>query len=129
MFTLTGAAARQVQESASNSDAQALALRVAAQPDADGGVQYGMGFDDPQEDDLLLDLHGVAVVIGLESQRLLQHVVLDWVELEPQTFNFIFIDSRVQGAAPAGGASCATACGGGSGGCGPRGCAGTGGTP
>lgn len=127
MFTLTEDAARQVQLAASDSGAQELALRIAAQPDADGGVQYGMGFDDPKEDDLMLDLYGVAVVIGIESQRLLQHIVLDWVELEPGTFNFIFIDSRrMQGTAQADGGACATACG--SGGCGPRGCSGAGGT-
>jgi iron-sulfur cluster assembly protein len=121
MFTLTDAAARQVQVAVRDADAQELALRIAAQFDDAGEVQYGMGFDDPKEEDLLLDLQGIPIVIGSESQHLLQHILLDWVELEPGNFRFIFIDSRMQGAAHAGGGACATGCGSGSGGCGSGG--------
>ena len=119
MFTLTSAAARQIQQAASASGADEMALRIAARIEADGSMQYGMGFDDPKDEDMKLDLEGVAVVIADESQELLDDTTLDYVELEPGEFNFIFIDARQsQGApepAPSGGC--------GSGGCSTGGCA------
>ncbi|MDO8767993.1 MAG: iron-sulfur cluster biosynthesis family protein [Burkholderiaceae bacterium] len=122
MFTLTPAAARQIQQAASASGAQEMALRIAARVDADGSTQYGMGFDDPKEEDMKLDLDGVAVVIADESQELLADTVLDYVELEPGEFNFIFIDGGqspcVTEQASSGGC--------GSGGCSGGGCASTG---
>ena len=118
MFTLTSAAARQIQQAASASESQEMALRIAARVDVDGSMQYGMGFDDPKDEDMKLDLDGVAVVIADESQALLDDTVLDYVELEPGEFNFIFIDGRQsQGApepAPSGGGGCGT------GGCGSK---------
>jgi iron-sulfur cluster assembly protein len=97
MFTLTPAAARQIQQAASGSDTQNLALRIAARVDADGTVAYGMGFDDPKDDDMKLELEGVAVLIADEYQDLLNDIVLDFVELEPGEFNFIFADGGLMG--------------------------------
>jgi len=122
MFTLTSAAARQIHQAASASGAQEMALRIAARVDADGSMQYGMGFDDPNEEDMKLDLDGVAVVIADESQELLDDTVLDYVELEPGEFNFIFIDGRQSQGAPAQASSGGCA----SGGCGGGGCGSTG---
>ena len=94
MFTLTTSAAQQIQQAAASSGAQEMALRIAAKIDPDGSKQYGMGFDDPTEEDMKLDLKGVAVVIAGESQLLLADTVLDYVELNPGEFNFIFINAR-----------------------------------
>jgi iron-sulfur cluster assembly protein len=102
MFTLTGAAARQIQQAAHASAAQHLALRIAAKVDADGSIQYGMGFDDPREMDLKLDLNGVAIVIGAEHQELLHNTTLDFVELQPGQVNFIFVDENLSRPASAG---------------------------
>lgn len=104
MFTLTDAAARQIQQAANDSAAQHLALRVAAKIDADGSIQYGMGFDDPNEMDLKLDLNGVAIVIGAEHQELLLNTTLDFVELQPGEISFIFVDERLS--KPASGGHC-----------------------
>ena len=93
MFTLTTSAAQQIQQAAASSGAQEMALRIAAKIDPDGSKQYGMGFDDPTEEDMKLDLKGVAVGIAGESQVLLADTVLDYVELNPGEFNFIFIDA------------------------------------
>lgn len=94
MFTLTTSAAQQIQQAAASSGAQEMALRIAAKIDPDGSKQYGMGFDDPTEEDMKLDLKRVAVVIAGESQVLLADTVLDYVELNPGEFNFIFINAR-----------------------------------
>lgn len=117
MFSLTSAAAKQIQQAAEASGANELALRVAAKKDAEGASQYGMGFDDPSEEDMKLNLQGIAVVINGESQELLFDTVLDFVEINPGEFNFIFVEashpSRDTGSS-------------GSGGCGSGGCSGGG---
>lgn len=91
MFNLTPAAARQIQTSAQASGAADMALRIAARRDPDGELQFGMGFDEPQDDDMRLDLHGVAVVINMTSQPLLEGTLLDFVEMNSGEFNFVFI--------------------------------------
>lgn len=117
MFSLTSAAAKQIQQAADDSGANEMALRVAAKKDADGALQYGMGFDDPSEEDMKLDLQGISVVINGESQELLFDTVLDFVELNPGEFNFIFMQASYP--------SCDTGSSG-SGGCGNGGCSGGG---
>jgi iron-sulfur cluster assembly protein len=124
MFNLTPAAAQQIQQAAQASGAAELALRVAAKKDAAGDMQYGMGFDDPKDEDMKLDLEGVAVVIAGESQELLFDTVLDFVELNPGEFNFIFVPSSH----PSCGSGSVTTGGCGSGGCGGGGCASKGAT-
>lgn len=120
MFTLSSAAARQIRQAASASGAQQMVLRIAAKLDADGSMQYGMGFDEPKEEDMKLEIEGVAVVIGGESQELLFDTLLDYVELTPGEFNFIFSNGReTQGENEQGaGAGCA--------GCSAAGCGTTG---
>jgi iron-sulfur cluster assembly protein len=122
MFSLTTAAALQIQQAASASGATDLALRIAAKVDPDGSLQYGMGFDEPKDEDMRLDLSGVAVVIGGESQELLFDTVLDFVELTPGEFNFIFSESSATACAseaPSSGGCSNTGCG--SGGCASKG--------
>jgi len=116
MFTLTSAAAQQIQQAATASAAHDLALRVAARQAPDGSIEYGMGFDEAQDDDMRLLLEGVAVVIADPHQPLLEGTVLDFVELEPGEFNFIFIPGGVEPAPAAkaggcGGGACGS-CGG-----------------
>jgi iron-sulfur cluster assembly protein len=119
MFSLTSAAAQQIQLAAQASNAQHMALRLAAKLDSDGGLQYGMGFDEPEDDDLKLHLEGVSIVIGAEHQSLLEDTTLDFVELDPGDFNFIFVDGRQTRGPSSGGCS--------SGGCTGGGCASKGG--
>lgn len=119
MFSLTSAAAKQIQQAADASGAIEMALRVAAKKDADGALQYGMGFDDPNDEDMKLDLQGVAVVINGASQELLFDTVLDFVELNPGEFNFIFMQASHPSSSTD--ASGSVGCGGG--GCSGGGCA------
>jgi iron-sulfur cluster assembly protein len=129
MFALTPAAARQIHTTANDTGAQEMALRIAARVGADGSLEFGMGFDDPTDEDMKLDLDGVAVVIADDSQALLADTVLDYVELNPGEFNFIFMDatststcSSGQAATASSGGGCGNGgCGGGGGGCGSSG--------
>ena len=60
MFSITSAAAQQIKQAADASGASEMALRIAAKVDTDGSLQYGMGFDEPKDEDMKLDLKGVA---------------------------------------------------------------------
>jgi iron-sulfur cluster assembly protein len=91
MFTLTPLAASQIRDSAARSGTAEAALRVAARREPDGSIVYGMGFDEPREGDMPLEVEGIQLLIAPPSQALLQATRLDFVELEPGSFNFIFI--------------------------------------
>lgn len=125
MFTLTPSAAEQILRAASlqpESD-EPPCLRVAAKIE-EGEIIYGMGFDDRREQDTVVESLGVTLVIAPRSQELLQGTTLDFVELHPGEFQFIFKNPND----PALGAGCASrppgnsgcgSCGGGkAGGCG-----------
>lgn len=114
MFQVTPAAAQQIRTAAAQSDAAGMALRVAARQVADGSIEYGMGFDAPHDGDDPIEFDGLTVVVAPPCQPLLEATVLDWVELEPGAFSFIFIPPTAYAdePAPASGGGC------GSGGCG-----------
>ncbi len=98
MFSVTPTASQEILAAAARSDAAGLALRVAARQVADGSIEYGMGFDEPREGDMPLQVLGVNLLIAPPSQPMLEGVVLDFVEIEPGSFNFIFADQEAAGA-------------------------------
>lgn len=111
MFTMTSTAAKEILAAAERGGSTGVPLRVAARQEADGSIGYGMGFDEQREDDNLLQLEGLQVLIGSRSDPLLQDTLLDFVELAPGEFEFIF--ARADSQPPE---APARACG--SGGCG-----------
>ncbi|MEO8081535.1 MAG: hypothetical protein ABI641_13460 [Caldimonas sp.] len=109
MFMLTTAAAEQVRKAATDGGMCELALRVAARREADGSITYGMGFDEAGDGELpSLQADGVTVVIATPSLPLLQDTQLDFVELNPGEFSFIFIS---RSAAPPAQGDCGSGCG------------------
>jgi iron-sulfur cluster assembly protein len=92
MFTVTKAAASQIRDSAHSSDSEELALRVAATRKSDGAIEYQMGFDEVGVEDVLLNSRGVDVVFASTQKELLNGIVLDYVEIEPGEFRFIFMN-------------------------------------
>ncbi len=117
MFSITPSAAREIQAAAARSDATGMALRVAARQVADGSIEFGMGFDEAREDDEPAQFDGLTVLVGAPSKPLLTDTVLDYVEIEPGRFDFIFAPAAETLAPSLDGApSQGRACG--SGGCG-----------
>lgn len=92
MITLTEKAIEQVKTAAEQSQAAGLALRLAAKKNPDGTMEYGMGFDEPKDDDLLFRFGDVEVVFGGEYGPLLNGATVDFVELEPGQWHFIFLN-------------------------------------
>jgi len=123
MVSVTPGAALQIGVASRQSGAQGLGLRIAAKRVADGSIQYGMGFDEPRNDDQQITSEGVAILVAPMSEAILKDTVLDFVELNPGEFQFVFINPNDVGMPPddrnAGGC--------GSGGCGSGGCGSSGG--
>ena len=117
MITVTAQAAEQIRQAATQNDADGMALRIAARREFDGSIQYGMGFDDGSDDDKRIETEGVTVLVAPDHEALLTGATLDFVEMQPGDFRFIFINPN-----DVGGSSCGTSSekssGGGCGGCG-----------
>ena len=92
MLKLTETAAKQVQESARRSDAEGEPLRLAAKRKQDGSIDYLMGFDAATEDDIRVEVGGVQIVIAPEYRNLLEGATMDYVEIDPGEFRFIFLN-------------------------------------
>jgi iron-sulfur cluster assembly protein len=92
MFRITDDAAKQIKIATEQSDAAGMILRIAAKTNQDGSIEYGMGFDEARENDVHISHDDVEVVIDATSNELLEEASIDYVELEPGQFNFIFIN-------------------------------------
>jgi iron-sulfur cluster assembly protein len=100
LITVTPAAAQQIRAAATASGSDGLALRIAAERDADGSLDYAMGFDNARKGDLALACEGIALVVAEEQRELLAGMTLDYVEYEPGDFRFIFINPNDAGHVP-----------------------------
>ncbi|MCE9570822.1 MAG: hypothetical protein K8R10_12635 [Rhodocyclales bacterium] len=93
MFALTPTAAEQIVRAAAEQpeNRDQPMLRVAAKRDEnDGELVYGMGFDEEREDDLVLDTACITILISPPSQALLEDSTLDFTEVQPGEFQFVF---------------------------------------
>ena len=93
MIKITPAAAEQIRNSASQGQMDGMSLRLAATRNPDGSLHYGMGFDDSQMDgDTHITSEGVELVVSESSLSLLTGMTMDYVELEPGSWQFIFMN-------------------------------------
>jgi iron-sulfur cluster assembly protein len=92
MFTLTEAAQKQVMVSAERGDAVGDPLRLAAKRKEDGSIDYLMGFDQVQDDDIRVDCGEVEIVFSNEYRSLLEGATMDYVEIESGEYRFIFLN-------------------------------------
>ena len=91
MVKVTPAAAAAILDSANRSNADGMALRLAARNHTDGAVEFGLGFDDEREQDRVIESHGVRVLVAPPSQPLLSGVTLDFGVLENGELGFVFL--------------------------------------
>jgi iron-sulfur cluster assembly protein len=92
MISITPPAAEQIRKSAEQSGSQGLCLRIAVRLDDSGAIEYGMGFDEKIDDDVPIMSAGVDILISPGSKELLRGATLDYVEINPGEFQFIFIN-------------------------------------
>lgn len=101
MITVTPAAAEQIRLSARQGRMDDLPMRIAATRNPDGSIHYGMGFDDNQlEGDIHITSEGIDLVVSGSSMLLLSGMTLDFVEIEPDSFQFIFLNPNDPDFAP-----------------------------
>ncbi len=89
------AAAEQIKKAALESKLENTPLRIAATKQADNSLHYGLGFDDignGDENDHKFESNGVEVVVADSSLKLLTGTTLDYIELEPKQFHFVFLN-------------------------------------
>jgi iron-sulfur cluster assembly protein len=115
MFDITSAAIAELRAAAMRSQAEGMALRIAARELADGTVEYGMGFDDEREHDESADFQGLTVLLGARSRPYLAGKLLDYAEVAPGRLDFVFMaqNDATQGARGPDDTNRGGACGGG----------------
>ena len=91
LITLSPSAVEQIKKSTAE-DTAGMALRIAAKMNADETIEYGMGFDEARDEDAQVVIDGLTVVIAPDCLDLLNGAHMDFVELEPGKFNFIFLN-------------------------------------
>jgi len=91
MFQFTDSAAEHIKLTAAQANGQPV-LRVAAKTNSDGSIEYGMGFDDASEGDVEIKNNDATVIIDAMSIEILEDTTLDYVEIEPGQYNFIFMN-------------------------------------
>lgn len=93
MITITDAAIEQIKKSATEGDMAGMSLRIAASKDKNGNIEYGMGFDNNKADsDATVSIGPIDVLIGESSRELLTGATLDFVAIEEEEMQFIFIN-------------------------------------
>lgn len=92
MITITPEAAAQIRKASEQGDSEDMYLRVAAKREQDGGIEYGMGFDDMGAQDQVYTSAGIEVLVADNCKDLLRGATLDYVEINPGTREFIFIN-------------------------------------
>ena len=92
MINVTASAAQQIMIAAADSGAGGMSLRVAAHYDESAHeIQYGIGFDEAKDDDECVETHGVSLLVSPLSKSAVDNLTIDYVEIEPGDFRFIFI--------------------------------------
>jgi len=92
---VTEIAAEQIKKAAVESKLENTALRIAATRNQDDSIHYGLGFDDigtNSEKDHSFESHGVEIIVADSSLELLSGTTLDYIELEPKQFHFVFLN-------------------------------------
>jgi len=92
MITVTPQAAEQIAKSAQQAGAGGVCLRLAARLDDKGVLEYGMGFDDTADGDTKVATNGITILVSPGSVELLTGATLDYVEINPGEWRFIFIN-------------------------------------
>lgn len=92
MIKLTKAAADQIIISAKEGNMEGMALRLAAKKDDNNAFEYGMGFDETNEEDIEIKDQGVTIIFSPSNLDLLKNMTIDYVEVEENKPQFIFMN-------------------------------------
>jgi iron-sulfur cluster assembly protein len=92
MISITPQAIEQILKSAQHAGATSTCLRLAARLDDKGVIDYGMGFDEPADGDVQVEVGAVKLLVSPGCVELLTGATLDFVEINPGDPRFVFIN-------------------------------------
>jgi len=94
MFKVTAEAAKQVRAAAQQGGTDGMALRLAAYRKPDGSIDYRMGFDEANDDDIQFSSEGLEILMAPEYVPLLDEAVMDFVQLDDGDRQFVFFNPK-----------------------------------
>lgn len=98
LVTITPAAIEQLRVALAAADDPELGLRAAARRTPDGEVEFGMGLDEPRDQDEQIEVDaGIKLLVSVASRELIAGTQIDYVEIEPGEFRFVFVPAQTQG--------------------------------
>lgn len=119
LITVTPAALEQLRAALAASDEPDLGLRAAARRTEAGEIEFGMGLDEPREQDTQIEIDDVVtVLVSAASRDLIAGTSIDYVEVAPGERRFVFFKADPAQETPAEPPAGGCGCGGGGGGCG-----------
>ena len=92
MITITPRAAEQIAKSAQAPGPDGVCLRLAARLGDKSVIEYGMGFDDQADGDTQVVVGDITLLVSSGSIELLTGATLDYVEINPGEWRFIFLN-------------------------------------
>jgi len=93
MIKISTRAIEQIINSIAQGAMQALPLRIAIKKQDDGSFHYAMGFDEQRlPGDHFVTVSGINLVVSKTSQALADGMTIDFVELEADKPEFIFLN-------------------------------------
>ncbi|NPB05772.1 MAG: iron-sulfur cluster assembly accessory protein [Aquificae bacterium] len=79
VVTVTEKAAEELKKLAEQHGIKEVVLRVQAIPGGCSGISYSMGFDEVRENDVVIEQHGIKVVVDQNSVPFINGAEIDYV--------------------------------------------------
>lgn len=92
IVSFSDSAITQIKNSMAENEHGTMGLRLAAKVTPDETLDYGMGFDEAKEDDAQFEHDGISFMVAPDCLELLNGAHVDFVEIEPGQFHFIFLN-------------------------------------
>lgn len=93
MISLTPSAIEQIKQSIEQGENASIPLRIAIKTQDDGSFHYAMGFDEQRlPGDNFVNIDDISLVVSQASKDYAEGMTIDYVELEPGQWQFIFLN-------------------------------------
>ena len=95
MINITNEAASAIKQEVAKEVNKGFKLRIAVMKKEDNSLHYALGFDDNHtNNDKIHKSNEVEIIISNSSLKMCEGMTLDYVELEKNKFNFIFLNPK-----------------------------------
>ena len=93
MISLTTSAIEQIKNAIEQGNHVSIPLRIAIKTQDDGSFHYAMGFDEQRlPGDNFVNIDDISLVVSETSKAFAEGMTIDFVELEPGKWQFIFLN-------------------------------------